>query len=125
MEYFFGISRVTLFLNALFVRLLFLIIFPALLILSSHSKAIAESSVQSHIEGIYGLLEGKVGLSGKKRSSESISAELGEILGEIESISSWKDKTSQDVQQTMERIKDLRSALKDIRDNIWWYFKKN
>ena len=118
MEYFFGISRVTLFLNTLFVRLLFLIIFPALLILSSHSNAIAESSIQSHIEGIYGLLEGKVGLSGKKRSSESISAELGEILGEIESISSWKDKTSQDVQQTMERIKDLRSALKDIKDNI-------
>ena len=63
-------------------------------------------------------MEGKVGLSGKKRSSENISAELGEILGEIESISSWKDKTSQDVQQTMERIKDLRSALKDIKDNI-------
>ena len=118
MEYSFGISQVTLFLNTLFARLLFLITFPALLILSSHSKAIAESSVQSHVEGIYGLLEGKVGLSGKKRSSEEISAELGEILGDIDSISSWKDKTSQDVQQTMERIKDLRSALKDIKDNI-------
>ena len=110
--------KLRIFPNNLFVRLLFLITFPALLILSSHSKAIAESSVQSHIEGIYGLLEGKVGLSGKKRSSEEISAELGEILGDIDSISSWKDKTSQDVQQTMERIKDLRSALKDIKDNI-------
>ena len=92
---------------------------------SSQSRSEIEKEIESHIEGIYGLLEGKVGLSRKKRSSESISAELGEILGEIDSISSWKDKTSQDVQQTMERIKELRSALKDIRDNIWWYFKKN
>ena len=85
---------------------------------SNQSNSDLEGQIKSHVEGIYGLLEGKVGLSGKKRSSEEISAELGEILGDIDSISSWKDKTSQDVQQTMERIKDLRSALKDIKDNI-------
>ena len=105
--------KLRIFPNNLFVRLVFLITYPCLLLLSSHSYATAETvsdlegQIKSHVEGIYALLKGKTGVSEKKRSSEEISAELGEIMEEIESIRPWKDKTSDDVQQTLERIKDL------------------
>ena len=85
---------------------------------SNQSNSDLEGQIKSYVEGIYALLEGKTGVSEKKRSSEEISAELGEIMEEIESIRPWKDKTSDDVQQTLERIKDLRATVEDIKDNI-------
>ena len=75
------------------------------------------SQAEFFIKEITSLLGSKLGVS-EQDDIEKISIELGDIMEEIESIRPWKDKASEDVKQTLERIRDLRATAEDIKDNI-------